>query len=158
MGNNIDKPCANFIENVLPENVKYEDLPELEHKKEFVGSTDYIDNIFPTDLSHHVMRGIDHFTRKYIVVYYNGNIQTYFQRYSDSEYCWTYGEFIFNPTKKFLFCTGNIAAQPNIMATIKTIITQLLKSNYIEKSSPKSSMENLKDNNNFFLPQNTNRN
>lgn len=132
----------------------------MEHKKEFVGSTDYIDQILPTHLTHHVMRGIDHFKRKYIVVYWNGNIQTFFQRYTDSEYCWSYGEFTIDQDKKILYCHGNIADQPESMATIKLVITDLLKSNYIEnkvfyeESSPKSSMENLKDNNNSFsLPQ-----
>jgi|LakMenEpi03Aug12_release.lakeMendotaPanAssembly.Ray.scaffolds.fasta_scaffold1186826_2 hypothetical protein len=131
MGNQI---IYNFIDNVLPENIKYEDLPELKHKEEFVGDTDYIDNIFPRDISHRVMRGIDHFNRKYIVVYYNENIQTYFQRYTGNENCWSYGEFTINHYNKILYCSGNIATQLDSMATIKKVITELLKSNFIENT------------------------
>ena len=122
-----------FIQNVMPDGVKYEDLPKLEHHLEFVGSTDYLDCIYPTHLTHHVMRGQDQYQRLYIVVYYKGNIQTYFQRYTDtSTSTWSYGEYLGGKKEDFVLpgC-GNIAAQPDSMAKIKGVMTALLKSNEI---------------------------
>ena len=128
MGN---ETLYNFIENVMPDGVKFVDLPEIKHQISFVGSTDYIDSIYPEHLSHRVMRGKDHFNRLYIVVYYKGNIQTYFQRYTGQlSGIWSYGKYVWgNLADCVLQGCGNIAAQPDSMAKIKEVITELLDNN-----------------------------
>lgn len=131
MGNN--ESSHNFIENVMPDGVKFEDLPEIKHYQHFVGPTDYLDNIYPKNLTHYVMRGKDHFQRLYIVVYYKNNIQTYFQRYTDSPNgIWSYGTYMGgNKDDLILKNSGNIALQNDSMKKIKKIIKELLENNKI---------------------------
>ena len=49
------QPTLNFVDNVMPDGVNYEDLPVLEHQTEFVGSTDYLDGIKPHHLMHQML-------------------------------------------------------------------------------------------------------
>jgi len=135
----------NFIEEVMPDGVNYEDLPEIKHQYDFVGSTDYLDGIFPEHLTHYVMRGKDQFDRIYIIIYYKKNIQTFFQRYTGHrEGTWSYGKFEGGKFEDMIVpgC-GNIAAQPESMANIKEVMTELLKSNEI----PEEILNELKDKN-----------
>ena len=124
-----------FLNNVLPLNVKYEDLPEIKHQNSFVGDTDYLDNIYPEHLSHYVMRGKDQHARLYLIVYYKGNIQTYFQRYTDNNELWSYGSYRGGLYEDYILkCSGNIARQPESITSINNIITELLNSNKIENN------------------------
>ena len=123
----------NFIENVMPYAVKFEDLPEIEHQTNFVGPTDYLDGIFPEHLTHYVMRGKDQYKRLYIVIYYKGNIQTYFQRYTGyPDGTWSYGRYLGGNSDDFVIqgC-GNIAEQPDNIAKIKEVMIELLENNKI---------------------------
>jgi len=131
MGNGL--PTLNFIKEVMPDGVNFEYLPEIKHQDDFVGSTDYLDSIYPEHLTHYVMRGKDQFDRLYIIIYYKHNIQTFFQRYTGHpEGTWSYGMFEGGDSEDVIVpgC-GNIAAQPESMAKIKEVITELLKSNEI---------------------------
>jgi hypothetical protein len=123
-----------FIKNVLPLDIKYEDLPEIKHQNSFVGYTDYLDNIYPEHLTHYVMRGKDQHGRLYLIVYYKDNIQTYFQRYSDNPELWSYGSYLGGSYKDYILkCNGNISKQPESMTSINNVITELLNSNQIKK-------------------------
>lgn len=135
MGNTINTK-SDFISNIIPNSMKFEDLPEIEHKRHFVGSTDYIDKIRPEHLTHYVMRGKDQYNRLYTVVYYKNNIQTYFQRYTDNDYIWSYGEHIGgNNEDKLVSCCGNISSMPDIMEKIKNVINELMINNQIQTHS-----------------------
>jgi hypothetical protein len=123
-----------FIKNVLPLDIKYEDLPEIKHQNSFVGYTDYLDHIYPEHLTHYVMRGKDQYDRLYLIVYYKDNIQTYFQRYPDNLELWSYGSYLGGSYKDYILkCSGNISKQPESMTSINNVITELLNSNKIKK-------------------------
>ena len=79
------------------------------------------------------MRGKDQFQRLYIVVYYKDNIQTYFQRYTNSPNgIWSYGTYMGgNKDDLILKNAGNIALQYDSMKKIKKIIKELLGNNKI---------------------------
>ena len=36
-----------FIDSVMPNGYKYSDLPKITHQPNFVGCTDYLDQIYP---------------------------------------------------------------------------------------------------------------
>ena len=133
-----------FIENVLPDGVKFEDLPEIKHQNKFVGYTDYLDSIYPDYLTHYVMRGIDQYNRKYIVVYHKNNIQTYFQRYSNSTFVWSFGTFQGGEYCDLILqgCC-NIAKQPDSIKKIKNVIETKLKSNHIPKNMQMLELEKM---------------
>ena len=70
-------------------------FPILKWKKEFLGGTGYIDNIYPYDLNSSIMIGIDCYTRPFVTVRTkrNNNIESVivlFQRYSDDTKTWTH--------------------------------------------------------------------
>ena len=66
-------------------------IPILPSKKEFIGSTGYIDGIRPKHICNHMMCGIDSYKRAFIVL--STNIQNHpevlFQRYSDCKNTWS---------------------------------------------------------------------
>lgn len=125
---------TNFREDVMPKGVTWNDIPCIEHQENWVGPTDYLDNITPKDLKYYVSRGTDQYGRDYLVVYYKNNIQTYFQRNSDSPNgIWSFGEFVGGKQDdKILITCGNIAAQPDSIASIRNVIAELLPNNIIE--------------------------
>lgn len=126
---------TNFCVDVMPEGVLWGDIPLIRHKPQWVGPTDYLDRIRPADLQYHVSRGTDQFRRKYLIVYYKGNIQTYFQRYTNSPNgTWSFGEFVGgNPDDRVLITCGNIAAQPESIEKIRNVIAELLPNNTISR-------------------------
>ena len=70
-------------------------FPILNWKKEFLGGTGYIDNIYPYDLSSSIMIGIDCYTRPFVTVRTKKSNNTrsvvvLFQRYSDDTKTWTH--------------------------------------------------------------------
>ena len=103
-----------------------------------------MDCIYPKHLSHYVMRGKDQHGRLYLIVYYKGNLQTYFQRYSDSPELWSYGSYLGGYHKDYILkgCC-NIASQPDSMAKINNVITELLKCNQINKTTIATTVPNL---------------
>ena len=121
------KYTSSFINNIIPANVNFESIPELTYKKDFLGPTDYIDNIKPSDLTYPVMRGKDIYNRLYVVVHYKNNVQTYFQRYTNDDTLWTYGQYIGGKYKDCIVkeC-GNLLLQPHNMKSIKEIISLLI--------------------------------
>lgn len=119
-----------FIEDILPTSLLFRNIPTITHLSEFVGATDYIDQIKPHHLSHHIMKGKDHYNRLYIVVLFKGNVQTYFQRYTNDTSIWTYGEYIdrekTDSVRILTNRSGNIANQPDSVDTIKKVIAELI--------------------------------
>lgn len=84
------------------------DVPVLDLKGA-AGRTDYIDFIDPKNVAHRLMKGIDKYSRPFLVVKAIGNLetgeemelfQTFFQRYSDNEFLWmgcgNYGNELFD--------------------------------------------------------------
>jgi len=73
---------------------RYEKLPVLKFKKRMqTKATGYIDRIYPDDMSHHLMKGVDHFGRKFFsikMLSWNGEAvcQTFFERYANT-YDWS---------------------------------------------------------------------
>ena len=71
-------------------------FPILNWKKEFLGGTGYIDNIYPYDLSSSIMIGMDYYTRPFVTIRTkkkNNNTRSVvvlFQRYSDDTKTWTH--------------------------------------------------------------------
>jgi len=126
---------TNFREDVMPDGVSWNDIPYIEHQNNWVGLTDYIDGVKPDDLQYYVSRGTDQYNRDYLIVYYKGNIQTYFQRYTNSPNgTWSFGEFVGgNPDDRVLITCGNIAAQPESIEKIRNMITELLPNNTISR-------------------------
>jgi hypothetical protein len=124
---------TNFIGDVMPNGYKYSDLPKITHQPNFVGRTDYIDKIYPEHLTHYVTRGCDQYKRLYLIVYYKNNIQTYFQRYSDSANgIWSYGEYLGGNSKDFILChCGEMTSKNDNMIKLREVIAELLKSNKI---------------------------
>ena len=74
-------------------------LPILKWKSYFEGSTGYIDQINPKNVTYPIMVGVDDYKRPYITIKtqstFKKNIYsvvvTIFQRYSDSKSSWTHG-------------------------------------------------------------------
>ena len=112
-----------FFKKVLPDLLPPTQIPILKHNKIFVGNTGYIDGIIPTDLSHPVMRGVDHLGRPYLVLSDNNWVQTFFQRYTEDQTVWAYGTFRIG----FLHSSGNLLEQPRNLKKIKRKIIHLLK-------------------------------
>lgn len=81
--------------------INVDDLPILEFKDKFIGSTDYIDRVRISDLSAPVMVGIDRYRRAYIVLRMNFKskthnrvetvVHTFFERYTNERQVWTVG-------------------------------------------------------------------
>ena len=73
-------------------------FPILRWKNEFIGFTDYIDRICPSDLDEPVMIGKDGYNRAFITlkltkgVYVKEFVITLFQRYSTDPGTWTHGK------------------------------------------------------------------
>lgn len=91
---------AVFVENL--------DVPVLDLEGE-TGRTDYIDFIKPHNVTHRVMKGIDRYSRPFLVIKAIGNLgtgeevelfQTFFQRYSNNKLSWMgcgiYGNKLFD--------------------------------------------------------------
>ena len=138
-----------FFSKVLPDRVSIEDIPILAFKTPFVGFTDYLDGIYPKDMEYCVMRGVDCFNRPFLSFTWrtgyeksceyceetgmrdygqgayshctcdNENVQTFFQRYSDSTGVWSHGKFGID---SIVNCCGNTLRQPEELEKIKVFI------------------------------------
>ena len=113
-------------------------FPILEWDDKFMGSTDYIDNIIPQDLSSKIMMGIDNYNRPFISLRTNKNgnknVDTLFQRYTNEKNTWTYGT---NGYSQLIIEGGYFYVRGEIKHKyIKQNIENLLKSKgYIYQSS-----------------------
>jgi len=81
-----------FNKTFLPKKV-IEILPVLPWKRNYVGTSDYIDGIRAKDLTYPIMIGVDHFRRPFITIKYKFNKNEYghitvFQRYTDNKKGW----------------------------------------------------------------------
>ena len=91
------------LTDTIIKTVRLLNLPKLEWQDRFhEGGTGYIDGIRPKDMPHSAMYGVDNFGRLYVAlktvlrrenssqVSYPG-VETFFQRYTDNQNCWTSG-------------------------------------------------------------------
>ena len=129
----LDPRSLKFLQRILPEGTSWNDLPLLQHKKHFVGNTDYIDSVKPSDLQHRVSRSVDQYNRPYIAILYKGNVQVVFKRYTDPEDpIWTFGgHYIPNPHEVLLLNQNSSQLQNNStnILKIQRAVGELLTSN-----------------------------
>tara|TARA_Y100000991_G_C21934568_1_gene332370 strand:+ start:149 stop:727 length:579 start_codon:yes stop_codon:yes gene_type:complete len=91
----ISKNFDKYIISMLGGMENMINFPILKWNDKFIGSTDYIDNIMPQDLSSKIMIGIDNYNRAFISLRTNKNgkrnVDTLFQRYTNEKNTWTNG-------------------------------------------------------------------
>lgn len=78
----------------------------LSYERRFIGNTDYLDRIHVKDMKLPIMWGIDQYDRLFVAIkkiYYDAeghplkhnrtieSVETYFQRYSNNDRCWSNG-------------------------------------------------------------------
>ena len=109
-----------FCNNVCPDGMSITDIQVLPFNDRYIGSTDYIDGIYPLDMKYRVMIGVDRYKRPFISLKIDEkNVQTFFQRYSDNTNCWSHGKIGSNPLVE---CSGNTLRQTDEMEKIKMFI------------------------------------
>ena len=94
----MDLKFEDLIKEYFP-TLDYDNLPILEWDSNWIGPTEYIDNIQVDDISYPIMKGFDKYNRSYITFLLNikkNNINnkivfTLFQRYSDRPYPIVFG-------------------------------------------------------------------
>ena len=75
------------------------EFPIFDWKESFLGETNYIDNILPSDMTSPVMIGLDSWSRPFIALRINNkkrnensiSVTILFQRYTNLSYSWTSG-------------------------------------------------------------------
>ena len=128
--NSVKKNYISIIHSLFGGIKKMALLPTLKWKYKYEGSTGYIDRINPEDLQYTIMRGIDSCNRPFISIKIIDkfrskvmNVETIFQRYSNSKLSWTHGtngiSFI---NESGYIISGGKLEHVDIKANLKNII------------------------------------
>lgn len=135
----INENFPNEIIDLMGGNSKMMDYPILSFNENFLGWTDYLDRIKPSDVSYPIMIGVDCFRRAFVTIRtsdINGEqtVDTLFQRYSDDKYTWTHGVLGTGviQTSGYFFSGGNM----NCQKTTETISNLLSGKNFYFRRYP----------------------